>query len=103
MIVTQSSYQANIDTDLIAIQLERDGELMQFNVEDHKKFINKLDKYYKENPDKEMFDLWLTNEPSNNQKNKIGRIFLMKNIIMKQKYLILEIVIDFIRGMWQSN
>lgn len=67
MIVTQSSYQENIDTDLIVIQLERDGELMQFNVDvDHKKFINKFDKYFKENPDKEMFDLWLTNEPSNN-------------------------------------
>jgi hypothetical protein len=47
--------------DLMAEQLKREGELIQPDSDDYNDTVNKIDNYFKKNPDKEMFDLWMTN------------------------------------------
>jgi hypothetical protein len=61
MISMHSSFEENIDMDLMAEQLKREGELIQPDSDDYNDTVNKIDNYFKKNPDKEMFDLWMTN------------------------------------------
>jgi hypothetical protein len=60
MINMYSEFNENIDPDIMAMQLEREGELIQPNQEDYDNIVNKVDNYFKENPEKDIFNMWLT-------------------------------------------
>ena len=60
MINLYSEFEEDIDPDTMAIQLEKEGELIQPGDEEYNDIISKVDQFFKENPRKDMFDMFLT-------------------------------------------
>jgi len=53
------TFDVEVDVDLFAMQLKREGELLEFQEDELEAMINNLDDKFKEDPDQSLIDLAL--------------------------------------------